>query len=222
MSTGLGIGPVRITFQRAPQVPNDAPPVRLRSYGVLPVALVSEDTALVPVGNEEGVWLGFEGQAKLPCAVRIIIRSTALEDAVTGRPPGARLEDRPQNYVVVPRQHWLEGATLAGTCARQFVRVAGTAKHAAVREFRFVAVPLRNGSRARSGRGGEAITPCRCHGFVEQTLLPDPYGAAAWDESAAARIQVRLVSVEEYRHAAGSSAPPDLDRTSAYGGWRLP
>jgi hypothetical protein len=220
--TGLAVGPVRISFQRVPRVPDDAPPARLRSHGVLPVALVSEDIAFVPVGDEEGVWLGLEGRNDLPCAVRVLIQSATLEDAVTGRPPSNRLTDDPQNYVVVPLQHWLEGATVDGTCARQFVRIAWTPKQAAVQVFSFLAAPLREGFQPASGRTRENGPPCRLPEFVEQDLWPDPYGVGAWNESAVARMQVRVVSGEEYLHATGSTAPPALDPGSAYGGWRLP
>ena len=82
---------------------------------MLPIAVAAGGTALIPVADEESVWLGFEAEGDVPSALRVRIGGVD-SDPVAGRRVTDSFEEMPQNYVVVPPQHWLAGATVQDTC----------------------------------------------------------------------------------------------------------
>ena len=193
--------------------------------------------ALVPVADDESVWIGLETIGARASALRLRIAGVE-SDPVSGLPVAGSFEDVPQNYVVVPSQHWLAGATVRDTCARQFVRRADAPHHLAVTAFQFFVVGLRDARPRppdRSGAGvrravgppgrsgaGERRVDCGIAGHVQQTICPDPYGLAAWNLSDVSHAGARLVSGDEYSRATGLAPPAPIDPESAYRGWRLP
>ncbi len=204
---------------------------------MLPIAVAAGGTALIPVADEESVWLGFEAEGDVPSALRVRIGGVD-SDPVAGRPVTDSFEEMPQNYVVVPPQHWLAGATVQDTCARQFVRRADSPHHLAVTAFQFLVAclhdagshpPDRSGGGARHAVGppvrsgtDESRVDCRLPGHIAQAICADPYGLAAWNLSDVSHAGVRLVSGDEYARATGLAAPRPIDPESSYRGWRLP
>ncbi|MEV6961164.1 hypothetical protein AB0M97_18585 [Streptomyces sp. NPDC051207] len=101
---GLGEFPVR----RVGDFPGTVPPQWLARGGVM-----------LPVYLREAMWLSFAGTTE-PAALQVGVGKVC---AVSGRPWSDRLSDRPQNYVVLPRQPWLDGIKSGKGTVRQFVAV---------------------------------------------------------------------------------------------------
>ncbi|MGW4203239.1 hypothetical protein [Streptomyces sp. NPDC004726] len=101
---GLGEFPLRRVEDHAASVP---PAMRERGGVMLPMYL------------REAMWLSFTGSRE-PTALQVGVGKVC---AVSGEPWGDGLTSRPQNYVVVPRQPWLDGINSGTGTVRQFVAV---------------------------------------------------------------------------------------------------
>jgi hypothetical protein len=100
---GLGTFPLR----RVKDYPDRAPAEWLGHGGVV-----------LPVYQREAMWLSFS--SPVPLALQIGVGKVC---AVSGRPWSDRLRRGPQNYVVLPRQPWLDGINSGDGTIRQFVAV---------------------------------------------------------------------------------------------------
>ncbi|MBU6531322.1 hypothetical protein ACFUIW_32155 [Streptomyces sp. NPDC057245] len=101
---GLGDFPVRRVADHADTVPESW---RARGGVMLPVYL------------REAMWLSFAGTRE-PAALQV---GAGKVCAVSGRPWSDRLSRDPQNYLVLPRQPWLDGINSGTGTVRQFVAV---------------------------------------------------------------------------------------------------
>ncbi|MBY8840055.1 hypothetical protein [Streptomyces sp. SP2-10] len=101
---GLGEFPVRRVADFADRVPEEW---RKRGGVMLPVYL------------REAMWLSFAGTTE-PAALQVGVGKVC---AVSGKPWRNGLTRRPQNYVVLPRQPWLDGINSGKGTVRQFVAV---------------------------------------------------------------------------------------------------
>lgn len=101
---GLGTFPLRRVADHADRVP----PRWLARGGVM-----------LPVYLREAMWLDFTG-SRQPAALQVGVGKVC---AVSGEPWSDRLARDPQNYVVVPRQPWLDGINSGKGTVRQFVAV---------------------------------------------------------------------------------------------------
>ncbi|MEU1406533.1 hypothetical protein ABZ471_29930 [Streptomyces sp. NPDC005728] len=101
---GLGEFPVRRVADYADRVPEEW---RARGGVMLPVYL------------REAMWLSFAGTTE-PAALQVGVGKVC---AVSGRPWRNALSRGPQNYVVLPRQPWLDGINSGRGTVRQFVAV---------------------------------------------------------------------------------------------------
>ncbi|MFE6412001.1 hypothetical protein ACFVOR_34300 [Streptomyces sp. NPDC057837] len=101
---GLGEFPVRRVADFADRVPEE---MRARGGVMLPVYL------------REAMWLHFGGTSE-PAALQVGVGKVC---AVSGRPWSDTLSRDPQNYVVLPRQPWLDGINSGTGTVRQFVAV---------------------------------------------------------------------------------------------------
>ncbi|MEV6011084.1 hypothetical protein AB0M29_30220 [Streptomyces sp. NPDC051976] len=100
---GLGTFPLR----RVADFPERAPE-QWRAHGGV----------LLPVYQREAMWLSFS--SPVPAALQVGVGKVC---AVSGRPWSDRLARDPQNYVVLPRQPWLDGINSGPGTIRQFVAV---------------------------------------------------------------------------------------------------
>lgn len=100
---GLGTFPLR----RVSDFPGRAPAEWRERGGVL-----------LPVYQREAMWLSFS--SPVPAALQVGVGKVC---AVSGRPWSDRLTQSPQNYVVLPRQPWLDGINSGQGTIRQFVAV---------------------------------------------------------------------------------------------------
>lgn len=101
---GLGEFPVR----RVTDYPDTVPPQWLARGGVM-----------LPVYLREAMWLSFAGTTE-PAALQVGVGKVC---AISGRPWTDTLSRRAQNYVVLPRQPWLDGIKSGKGTVRQFVAV---------------------------------------------------------------------------------------------------
>ncbi|MFF3374694.1 hypothetical protein ACFYXF_17325 [Streptomyces sp. NPDC002680] len=101
---GLGEFPVR----RVADYPDTVPEAWRARGGVL-----------LPVYLREAMWLSFAGTTE-PAALQVGVGKVC---AVSGEPWSDRLSRKPQNYVVLPRQPWLDGINSGKGTVRQFVAV---------------------------------------------------------------------------------------------------
>ncbi|MET9913678.1 hypothetical protein ABZZ74_44215 [Streptomyces sp. NPDC006476] len=74
---------------------------------------------MLPVYLREAMWLSFYGTAE-PAALQVGVGKVC---AVSGEPWSDRLSRNPQNYLVLPRQPWLDGINSGKGTVRQFVAV---------------------------------------------------------------------------------------------------
>ncbi|MFI5683378.1 hypothetical protein [Streptomyces sp. NPDC051636] len=101
---GLGEFPVRRISDHA-----DAVPEQWRARGGV----------MLPVYLREAMWLSFAGTSE-PAALQVGVGKVC---AVSGKPWSDRLARDPQNYLVLPRQPWLDGINSGKGTVRQFVAV---------------------------------------------------------------------------------------------------
>jgi hypothetical protein len=101
---GLGEFPVRRVADHADRVPE---------------AMRARGGVMLPVYLREAMWLNFAGTAE-PAALQVGVGKVC---AVSGRPWSDGLTRDPQNYVVLPRQPWLDGINSGTGTVRQFVAV---------------------------------------------------------------------------------------------------
>ncbi|GGW48490.1 hypothetical protein [Streptomyces griseoloalbus] len=93
---------------------------RVADYGdAVPEAWRARGGVMLPVYLREAMWLSFAGTSE-PAALQVGVGKVC---AVSGRPWSDRLERGPQNYVVLPRQPWLDGINSGKGTVRQFVAV---------------------------------------------------------------------------------------------------
>ncbi|MFE9020933.1 hypothetical protein ACFYNL_20535 [Streptomyces sp. NPDC007808] len=101
---GLGEFPVRRVADHADSVPE---------------AWRARGGVMLPVYLREAMWLSFGGTTE-PAALQVGVGKVC---AVSGKPWSDRLSRKPQNYVVLPRQPWLDGINSGKGTVRQFVAV---------------------------------------------------------------------------------------------------
>jgi hypothetical protein len=93
---------------------------RVADYAdTVPEAWRARGGVMLPVYLREAMWLSFAGTRE-PAALQVGVGKVC---AVSGRPWSDRLSRDPQNYVVLPRQPWLDGINSGTGTVRQFVAV---------------------------------------------------------------------------------------------------
>ncbi|MEU3607082.1 hypothetical protein AB0E83_16790, partial [Streptomyces sp. NPDC035033] len=183
----LGDG-VRIRFVRTLRLPETGTHRLPPGLGEFPLRRVEDhpDTVpeqwrakggvMLPVHLREAMWLSFAGSPE-PAALQVGVGKVC---AVSGKKWTGRLSRRPQNYVVLPRQPWLDGINSGKGTVRQFV-----------------AVPLGMGATVEGQVTGEETV-----GGIQLQAFPlAPKPRAAWREE-----QRRLAEERARRLAAGPPA----------------
>ncbi|MGP4045784.1 hypothetical protein [Streptomyces sp. 2A115] len=124
-------GGVRIRFIRTLRLPEtgthplppglgEFPLRRVEDYpDTVPAQWLARGGVMLPVYLREAMWLSFGGTSE-PAALQVGVGKVC---AVSGKPWSARLGRKPQNYVVLPRQPWLDGINSGKGAVRQFVAV---------------------------------------------------------------------------------------------------
>ncbi len=236
-----------ISFARTLRIPDDdreypLPP----GLGVFPLHHV-EDYAhrlpqrwsdhggvFMPMYQAEALWISFGGS--YPMAVKV---STGKVDAVTGQSFRNELHRRPQDYVVIPDQPWLDGFCVRKGLIRQFVamplgqgytaeeQLTGAAEHGGLQ---FVVYPMKASryERLMAERVPDSyeIDAIYCSalpdsemglapgGMMRQEVYSDDYGFSAWERDVRSRCFVHLLNSGQYRTVTGY-APPYEPPTAA-------
>ncbi|MER5748696.1 hypothetical protein [Streptomyces sp. NPDC002088] len=124
-------GGVAVRFVRTLRLPETGNHPLPPGLGEFPVRRVSDhpDTVpeqwrarggvMLPVYLREAMWLSFSGTTE-PAALQVGVGKVC---AVSGKRWSDRLTRRPQNYLVLPRQPWLDGINSGKGTVRQFVAV---------------------------------------------------------------------------------------------------
>lgn len=124
-------GGVAVRFIRTLRLPESGTHPLPPGLGEFPVRRVADhpDTVpeawrarggvMLPVYLREAMWLSFGGTTE-PAALQVGVGKVC---AVSGKPWSDRLSRKPQNYVVLPRQPWLDGINSGKGTVRQFVAV---------------------------------------------------------------------------------------------------
>ncbi|WP_156724566.1 hypothetical protein [Streptomyces apocyni] len=124
-------GGVRVQFVRTLRLPERGTHALPPGLGNFPLRRVEDypDTVpgpwrerggvMLPVYLREAMWLSFLGTSE-PAALQVGVGKVC---AVSGKPWSSRLRREPQNYLVLPRQPWLDGINSGKGTVRQFVAV---------------------------------------------------------------------------------------------------
>ncbi|MEV0222808.1 hypothetical protein [Streptomyces sp. NPDC050704] len=124
-------GGVRVRFVRTLRLPEtgthplppglgEFPLRRVEDYpDTVPAEWLARGGVMLPVYLREAMWLSFGGTSE-PAALQVGVGKVC---AISGKPWKARLKRKPQNYVVLPRQPWLDGINSGKGTVRQFVAV---------------------------------------------------------------------------------------------------
>ncbi|MCW2873202.1 hypothetical protein [Actinacidiphila oryziradicis] len=123
-------GGVTVRFMRTLRLPETGTHPLPPGLGAFPLRAVADypDRApaewmtrggvFLPVYQREAMWLSFSAAA--PAALQVGVGKVC---AMSGRPWSDQLSQDPQNYVVLPRQPWLDGINSGSGTIRQFVAV---------------------------------------------------------------------------------------------------
>jgi len=245
-----------IAFQRTLRIPDDGkehhlPPglgrFPLRHVddfaGRVPPTWVEHGGVMLPMYQAEALWILFQagghgGDDGYPFAVRV---ATGKVDAVTGKTWKAGLARKPQNYLSVPEQPWLDGYCVEKGVIRQFVamplgagytaeeQVTGKAQHGGLQ---LVVHPmkaeayerLRKERASRSRRRGmiQHVCAAMCPemglapgGKMRQQLHEDPFRLEDWDLSHASRCFVHIANSMVWQSITGAP-PPAPPPTAAH------
>lgn len=169
----LVMGSVRITFERTLRIPAEGLHPLPPGLGAFPLRLVENypDTVpapwlehggvMLPIYQHEAMWLAFDSGE--PAALQVSIGKVC---AISGKAWSPKLTKRPQNYVSLPSQPWLDGINAGDGFIRQFV-----------------AAPLGSGATVEGQVTGEEV-----HGGVQLRAVGlTPAALAEWQKEEAAR-----------------------------------
>lgn len=240
-----------VEFQRTLRIPDDNReyplPPGLGTFPLLhvedypkkaPATWQDRGGVFLPMYQAEALWLRFDGY--YPCAVKI---AAGKINAVTGATWQNDLSTRPQDYVVIPEQPWLDGFSVGKGLIRQFV-----------------AMPLGQGFTAEEQLTGKAdvggiqicVYPMKREkyeelhpplteeelrdmpmfsrnccvmedsmglapgGLMRQEIFEDEYGLDAWDTESMSRCFIHLANSEQFLSITGHAPPNEPPTAKQY------
>ncbi|GGL64148.1 hypothetical protein GCM10010129_04750 [Streptomyces fumigatiscleroticus] len=221
---GLGEFPVRRVADHARAVPEE-----WRARGGV----------LLPVYPREAMWLGFDSAE--PTALQV---GAGTVCAVSGGPWNGRLSRDPQNYLVLPRQPWLDGIASGTGTVRQFVAALGELGGVRLQSFpldgraltrwrveqRRRADTVRRSPFPAGGRGAAppprapapvapvaaAVAGLGAGGILRQEVHPDDRPLRDWAGQPSGRVFAHLVTPRQWRRITGEEPPPSPVDRAAY------
>ena len=240
----------RISFQRTLRIPDDNRAYSLPpGLGRFPLNLVDDYADSVPANwgahggvflpmyQAEALWLDFDGS--YPMAVKV---AAGKINAVTGEGWENELSSRPQDYVVIPEQPWLDGFSVMEGMIRQFVamplgegftaeeQLTGEAEHGGLQ---IVVYPMKASLYEAENEevGLVAYGPPPVYsppremglapgGLMRQEIYEDEYGLEAWDTSVRSRCFVHILNSVQFFDVTGArppSKPPTAREYTAAG-----
>ena len=241
-----------ISFMRTLRIPDDNQSHRLPP-GFSPFSLHHVDDyanrtpanwrrhggVFLPMYQAEALWINFT--ADYPMAVKV---AAGRIDAVTGKPFANELHEE-QDYLVVPKQPWLDGFCIKKGLIRQFVamplgqgytaeeQLTGKAEHGGLQ---LVAYPMKASryEMVTEARLRDAeLAYCEASpaspemglapgGLMRQDIYDDPYGLDAWDERHRSRCFVHILNSAQYREVTAGRPPHEPPTAEEYDRAGLP
>ena len=232
---------VSVTLQRTLRIPDDGRDYPLPpGLGRLPVKDTGEGL-VVPMHVREAMWLSFDAPYWKPHALKVGIGGI---DALTGESfDPDHLSARPQDYVVIPDQPWLDGINAGDGFIRQFVAVAlgeglsveadltGEESHGglqlslfAPRPGRFPDSPPKIDPRYETMCCVQASSEMGlgAGGRMRQEIYEDDYGLDTWERKPAATVEVTMLEAHAFAERFGVPVPPTPVDAATYTEHGLP
>ena len=244
-----------ISFQRTLRIPDDnrshpLPPGldRFPLYPVdycgerLPTRWREHGGIFMPLYQAEALWVSFEFPG-YPMAIKV---AAGKVDALTGEPFRNGLTERPQDYLVIPGQPWLDGFCVQEGLIRQFVamplgegytaeeQLTGTSEHGGLQ---IVVYPMKADRYAElkrhevlrcdldmlealsSGPQEMGLAP---GGLMRQEIFEDSYGFDVWDQEVRSRCFVHLLNSAQFCSVTGAAPPHEPPNAKEYNEAGLP
>jgi hypothetical protein len=200
---------------------------------------------VMPMHQSEAMWINFDDRG-YPFAIKV---ATGKINAVTGETWVDHLNRDPQDYVVLPKQPWLDGYCVEKGVIRQFIamplgsgfsveeQITGEAEHGGIQ---IVAYPMKaeryeklnrspssfqRVSAPQSALCEEASSPdmgLAPGGRMEQEIYDDPYDVDAWDLRHSSRCFVTIANPEIWKRITGQKPPTTSPSAQDYTAAGLP
>ena len=228
---------LEVGFQRTLRIPDDNREYHLPpGLGTFPLNHVDDHVdrlpaewerhggVFLPMHQAEAMWVHFTGD--YPMAVKV---AAGKVNAVTGDPWSDGLNGRPQDYLVVPDQPWLDGFCVERGLVRQFVampldegytaeeQLTGEARHGGLQIAVFpMRAPVydawkRPGNVLFCPAGPVAETDYDMGlapgGLMRQEVYEDHHGFDAWDKDVSSRCFVHILNSVQFLSATGTEPP---------------
>ena len=253
-----------VSFQRTLRIPDDDTPYPLPPglgnfplrhvddyKSRLPAEWLRRGGVLMPMHQAEAMWINFGSHSSNPAYPIAVKIATGKVCAVSGEGWTNHLNRDPQDYVVLPRQPWIDGYCVEKGVVRQFIamplgegytveeQLTGVAEHGGVQ---IVAYPMKaeryeailTGYKARErvaepmGVFHSSISPVLSSmglapgGRMRQAIYDDPYGLDAWDQRHASRCFVTIANSAQWMAMTGEKPPTDPPTAKQYASAGLP
>jgi hypothetical protein len=246
-----------IHFQRTLRIPDDGKNYPLPpGFGAfplrhlddfarnLPAPWLKRGGVLMPMHQSEAMWICFDDGWRgdtYPFAVKI---ATGKINAVSGESWTNHLNADPQDYVVIPKQPWVDGYCIEKGVIRQFVamplgdgysveeQITGAAEHGGLQ---IVVYPMKaeRYERIRRERADIAESIGRLclaeldmglapGGRMKQEIYDDPYGLDAWDQRHSSRCFITIANAVVWTAITGERPPFTPPTAANYSGAKLP
>jgi len=244
---------LRLDFQRTLRIPDDGKdyplPPGLGSFPLrhvddfperVPELWLRHGGVVLPMYQSEALWVNFSRASDYPIAVKV---AAGKINAVTGEAWEDALSQTPQDYMVVPRQPWLDGYSVEDGLIRQFVamplgsgysaeeQLTGEAEHGGLQimaypmkaeayermlrvETRLKPLPMPMDACASIDFGHELSMALAPGGRMRQEIYDDPHRFSDWETEASSRCFVHLANSMVWRAVSGE-APPTVPPTAA-------
>ena len=234
-----------IGFQRTLRIPDDNRdyplPPGLGGFPLLhvddylkkvPETWAQHGGVFLPMYQAEAMWINFHGS--YPMAVKV---AAGKIDALTGQNWSNELTGKPQNYMVVPDQPWLDGFSIGKGLIRQFVAMPLGEGYSAEEQLT---------GKAQQGGLQIAVYPMKasvydaiqkrdsqpemiCYaaplsaqmemglapgGLMRQEIYEDEYGFDVWELTARSRCFVHVLNSVQFFTVSGIE-PPNRPPTAA-------
>lgn len=246
-----------IELQRTLRIPDDGnhyplppglgrfPMRHLDDYAVrLSDAWHQRGGVIAPMYQAEAMWINFRSPRSYPCAIKV---GTGKRCAITGDAWCNHLNSNPQDYVVLPKQPWLDGYCIEKGVIRQFVamplgdgytveeQLTGEGEHGGIQLLIYPMKAERYKRLVESRRvmRTEAPQVLACQvvdqsmglapgGKMRQEIYEDPYGLDAWDQRHSHRCFVSLVNSTQWMTITAERPPTKPPTASEYARHGLP
>jgi hypothetical protein len=204
----------------------------------LPEAWEAHGGIFFPMYQTEAMWINFDSD--YPFAIKV---ADGKINAITGDSWSNQLHADPQDYLIIPKQPWLDGFCIAKGKIRQFVamplgdgytaeeQLTGAAKHGGIQ---IIAYPMKlevyqqlladrscevKFSRSAINEVSEAksvdmgLAP---GGLMRQEIYQDYHGIRAWDISIFSRCYVHITNSRIYHELTGNPPPTNTPTARDY------